>query len=61
MKGIITKNKAERDARNEKICAEYVRLRKMGGQKTPIYGRLAKIYGLKPFTVSCIVKKGGVR
>ena len=61
MNNIITPKKAERLARNEKICAEYVRLRRMGGQKTPIYDRLAKVYGLKRYTVSCIVKGGGVR
>lgn len=58
MKAIVTARKAERMRRDAAICEEFVRLRRMGGDKTAIYERLGARYGLDSNYIARIVRKG---
>lgn len=59
MKPLVTPLKAERMARNVKICRDYLMYRRRGGQKMKIYAFLGDVYGLKAAQVRAIVKEGG--
>ena len=59
MKPLVTPLKAERMARNAKICRDFLMHRKRGGQKMKIYAFLGDVYGLKADQVRAIVKEGG--
>ena len=61
MRPLVTPLKAERMARNAKICRDYLVHRERGGQKMEIYAFLGSVYGLKSAQVRAIIKKGGCR